>query len=651
MYGMKAREILLFILIIHLTLNVNSIRANRTDIILSTTHSIQIQDNEISITSQTSSLIINDDLDFITYNLPGSGTKEDPYLIENYQISTTGRVAGIDIRKTTKHFNIRNCTIETDSWGIIISEIAPNTALITNNEFLNNDYKAITIYKSNGTTISNNDFKNNYEAISLKKSSFSTIKSNSFEGNWAAVSISGTASCSIEKNNFTSNVHSICITAVNDFTIKDNMLLNNIRNGISLYVTDNTLVLNNTCSNSGWQGILVIQSKFAVLNDNTLINDGIHIDHYTAEYMSCSNNKINSRILGFFKNKNDLELRDSIYGQLILVDCDRGAISYQNLSNTSVGIVLYNCDETTITNNSCNNNDGDGIEIHDSDRCLISNNTCSNNEDGISILNSNYCKISNNVLIRNWESIKLIESNSIEINLNKCFLNKNHGITARFSEYVFITNNNCSDNHNIGIIIADSMYFVIANNSCINNNDDGIYIPTADYCIIYNNYCQNNTNGIFIGHPGESIISEYIPPPASYSLVVSNHLEENRKYGVYLNRMTEDNSVHHNSFINNNEEGLSQGYDNGEGNTWYDKQTNEGNFWSNHIGIGSYLIAGEANSIDKNPLKEPKIVEMPEISSSRSTYRTKFNPQLIYIGIVALVILRRRKLRIIERKL
>ena len=94
----------------------------------------------------------------------------------------------------------------------------------------------------------------------LKKSSYSVINNNSFEGNWAALTISGTDSCNIEKNFFTSNVNSMSITAVTNFIIKDNVLLNNTRTGMNLYSSDNTLVLNNTCSDSGWQGILVRQS-------------------------------------------------------------------------------------------------------------------------------------------------------------------------------------------------------------------------------------------------------------------------------------------------------------------------------------------------------------------------------------------------------
>jgi hypothetical protein len=90
---------------------------------------------------------------------------------------------------------------------------------------------------------------------------------------------------------------------------------------------------------------------------------------------------------------------------------------------------------------------------------------------------------------------------------------------------------------------------------------------------------------------------------------------------------------------------MAQAYDSGEGNTWFDKKTKEGNFWFNYTGVGFYIIAGDANSIDKYPLIEPKIIEMPDISSSWPTYRTKLNPLIICIGIVTSVILHRKKSR------
>jgi len=62
---------------------------------------------------------------------PGSGTEEDPYLIDGYNITTTS--TGISITDTTKHFVIRNCYVETNYIGIYITDVADGTATVANN--------------------------------------------------------------------------------------------------------------------------------------------------------------------------------------------------------------------------------------------------------------------------------------------------------------------------------------------------------------------------------------------------------------------------------------------------------------------------------------------------------------------------------------
>ena len=55
-------------------------------------------------------LEIRSDSDFETFNFPGSGTIEDPYIISNHTLKQT--TYGILVEETTKHFIITNCYIE-----------------------------------------------------------------------------------------------------------------------------------------------------------------------------------------------------------------------------------------------------------------------------------------------------------------------------------------------------------------------------------------------------------------------------------------------------------------------------------------------------------------------------------------------------------
>ena len=63
------------------------------------------------------------------------------------------------------------------------------------------------------------------------------------------------------------------------------------------------------------------------------------------------------------------------------------------------------------------------------------------------------------------------------------------------------------------------------------------------------------------------------------------------------------NVFYHNSFIDNTAVvGALQVEDNGYNNTWYDVNTNEGNYYSDYIGFGSYPIPGTAYTEDPYPL-------------------------------------------------
>ncbi len=76
--------------------------------------------NSISITSNSGFAVF-----------PGSGTEEDPYVIEGYNITTTDE-NGIYITETTKHFIIRNCYVDAFRMGIIICTVVTRDGRIRN---------------------------------------------------------------------------------------------------------------------------------------------------------------------------------------------------------------------------------------------------------------------------------------------------------------------------------------------------------------------------------------------------------------------------------------------------------------------------------------------------------------------------------------
>ena len=158
-------------------------------------------------------------------------------------------------------------------------------------------------------------------------------------------------------------------------------------------------------------------------------------------------------------------------------------------------------------------------------------------------------------------------------------------------------------------------------NDISNNNNFGLRFNGISDSAIIENICSNNHyNGLVLNDTNNCKLQ-------------NNILISNSKYAIYLDSNSSSNLISHNRFINNNENGISQCYDDGTANLWYDSKNKEGNYWSNLGKNKTYEIDGMANSIDEYPLN----VDLKRISYSHF---------MIAIAAIcfAIIFLRRRKL-------
>ncbi len=225
----------------------------------------------------------------------------------------------------------------------------------------------------------------------------------------------------------------------------------------------------------------------------------------------------------------------------------------------------------TVINNTCENN-FHGIFLMDIDNSTVANNTCSNN---------------------NVHGILLLDSVGSTVANNTCNNNGKYGIDTAGSDTTII-NNICNNNGEYGIDTAGSDTTVI-NNACNNNGEYGIAILDSDSSTVFNNTCNNNGCGIKLGY-------------LNLCVVTYNLLQENEGYGACLESDSDNNLIHHNTFVDNNLEGTSQACDNGTNNYWYNTATQEGNFWSDWSG-NSYSIDGSTGAIDLYPLLDKPVIE------------------------------------------
>lgn len=119
----------------------------------------------------------------------GSGTEEDPYIIQNKKIDKQWHSACIEIRNSEKYFIISDCTLSTNDAsfpGIILYNV--KNGEIKNNS-LTTSHTGLEILGSNEVNISQNHINYNYIGIDIAQSENINVSNNNIDHNNIGLSI------------------------------------------------------------------------------------------------------------------------------------------------------------------------------------------------------------------------------------------------------------------------------------------------------------------------------------------------------------------------------------------------------------------------------------------------------------------------------
>jgi|GEM_PF-4356065 len=279
----------------------------------------------------------------------GSGSKGDPYIIEDW-IITAGSDGGIQVNYSTKYFVIRNCQITLGKYqygfGILLYYTENGTV---DNNIMSDDYGAIYLDHTNWTVISNNSIKQDGLAgIYLTSSSNNTVSGNVVHhGEWTGL---------------------IIYSDSNDNIIHDNELNNNGGYGALLWHNKNNTFFKNKVHDNTEEGIR-IENEESVVNNNTVYsnaNGGIHIVDFSKP--TILNNKISN-------NSGDgIEVYNVLKGTLV-----KGNV----LEDNRYGITVVVSDHVVIEDNTLRNNQVDGLHLANNKDILIEHNTVVGSYDGM----------------------------------------------------------------------------------------------------------------------------------------------------------------------------------------------------------------------------------------------------------------------------
>ena len=237
--------------------------------------------------------------------------------------------------------------------------------------------------------------------------------------------------------------------------------------GILLQNVTNAKVWNNTIQESNSYGLLVTESDYVIVTNNTIHSisgaDSTGLYSLGSEYCEYSNNTI-----------------QSVNGWGILADYSTNCSITMNIIYESAhdGIRLRDSSENNITLNVITNSDMNGIKLGNSHRNRLEQNLVGHSfADGISIEGSVDCFVQDNVLYENGEFSLDVAGDSTDIIANTFYRSQMQGIRCQ-SDNNYVTQNNFIEN--MLSLTGNVIYNVGTNNVFVGNYYDIWTWPDED---------------------------------------------------------------------------------------------------------------------------------------------------------------------------
>ena len=408
---------------------------------------------------------ITSNTDFSNQGFPGNGSPTNPYVIGNYNISTS--VTCININNTDAHFIIQNSLLTggASGHGVYLSNV-------TNGEIRNNTVTQknhpVQLWYSSSNTLANNTITENENAVFLFFSSNNEFVHNNISGSYMGLKFSHSSYNTVENNTIAGNDWSAVVL---------------------LSSPDNTLT-NNTISCNG-RGVRLEYSPDTIMSSNVMVNDNIYIEGTEVEHWRhqiLPDNLVNGRSVGYFWNLDGGILDEILYGQVILAFCSNVTVENIVFSNTLGGITLGYSSNCTLINNRFSS--GDLALFHSSNNKVVNNSILQS----LVLHVSSYNELLNNTISGTSEdgfSIRISSHNTVANNTITGF---HYGLSmGPFADNNKLSSNVISKTLECGIYFGSSDKNELVNNLISGNIANGVHFNSRSYDnLIYLNLFSQN---------------------------------------------------------------------------------------------------------------------------------------------------------------
>ena len=229
----------------------------------------------------------------------GSGTLDDPYIIENVFINGSGTGRCIQIKNSMKNFIIKNSTLinsgsgHTDA-GIYFYNVS--NGIVENSTCANNGYNGIieTQFSKNNSYFSNNLIGNKY-GIYMIRSNLTSLYDNIIENNDYGIYLEGCTNQKIYNSFFLENTYrTLWVKSCSELNISCNTF-DSGSNGIIIEYGEKIYINKNNITNFDYSGLYLDYTKNSTIEKNSILqnDNGIRIDYSQTH----GNNIINDNLI------------------------------------------------------------------------------------------------------------------------------------------------------------------------------------------------------------------------------------------------------------------------------------------------------------------------------------------------------------------
>ncbi|MEM2293155.1 MAG: NosD domain-containing protein [Nitrososphaerota archaeon] len=274
-------------------------------------------------------------------------------------------------------------------------------------------------------------------------------------------------------------------------------------------------------------GILLFNSSNNKIYQNTFIDDGLVV--FNSYQNHIEDNTVNGKPLVYLEGVANCTIDDA--GQIILVRCENMKVEGLSLSNTTLGIELWETSNSTIRNNTIANSLV-GIFLYKSLKSTIHENNLTSNEIGISLYYSSNITIAENYITDNHCGAILCCSSHNTLRSNNIANNRyNFGVSGENLPDFFndIDTSNTVDGKPI-------CYWINVQNVTVPSEAGYVAIVNSTNITVKNLSLTGNVQGMIFAYTTGAVITQ--------NIITDND------YGIWLYRSS-NISIHKNNLTNN----------------------------------------------------------------------------------------------------